>query len=235
MNNMEKHIENGYEVRDIVKNKLKYGDGYVLIDREDNKIYVDTKKGLTAQLVLVVNDDGSKHISYKWYNDGILSNKDNGYCYTPITIEDNRGKLKKIPYPTHNLVLMIEDMDGYDKLINYSNIPVGNHKNNRPWDNRAENLEWVALGDNSIHGKVLSSIHRYYSDIYTHIEHNCGDTEFIVLDQPISVKNIKEFLTCIGDQKYFKCKDTEHIGLDKVDRFIRWLIVNKDWKSAFAW
>jgi len=235
MNNMKRHVENGYEIKEIVRKKLKYGSGYVIIDRGDNKIYVDTKRGLTAQLILIVDDGGNKHISYRWYNKEGQSSKDNGYYYTPIIIEDNNGKLKMIPYSTHNLILMIEDEDRYDEIVNCDNIPIGNHKNNRPWDNRYENLEWVTIGENNKHSKIVGSIHKYYEGIYTHIENNCGNNEFVILDYPFSVNDITNFMSYADDYEYFRCKIKEHIGYEKITNFIKWLINNKDWEDCVGW
>ena len=75
---------NRNEVRDMVTNAQYLGDGaYVVTDRADNRIYVDTVRGLTGLLVPVRGADGTSKLDIKWYEDGTTSSKSNGYVYTP--------------------------------------------------------------------------------------------------------------------------------------------------------
>ena len=67
---------NRCEVRDMVANAQDLGNGaYVITDRADNKIYVDTVRGLTGLLVPVRDMVGNTTLEVKWYEDGSTSSK----------------------------------------------------------------------------------------------------------------------------------------------------------------
>ena len=222
---------NRCEVREIIEGAKRYADGIcVFKDRADNVIYADTQKGITAQIVKVINPEtGLEEFKYKWYEDGSTSSKSNGYVYTPIVVRDTKGKLSTTLYGTHSLVCMLADPDGYDAIDMDGKNPICNHKNNKSWDNRAENLEWTTQGGNIRHGKIVASLYHYFGESYVHIEHNNSDTDFMVLDQPLSVKDIERYTEEIDSKYGFKCGKSEYINEEVLNAFVDWLIDNNIW------
>lgn len=222
---------NRNEVRRMVEQAQDLGDGvYILTDRGGNRIYVDTVRGLTGLVVPVKDINGKINISIKWY--GTESSKNNGYVYTPIMAMDVNGKLSTIIYGTHSLIAMLADTAGYDALDSEGKTPICNHKNNKSWDNRAENLEWTTQGGNIRHGKIVTSLYHYFSESYVHIEHNNSETDFMVLDQPLSVKDIERYIDEIDSKYEFKCGNTEYINDKVLNAFVDWLIDNNIWKGS---
>jgi len=223
---------NRNEVREMVANAKRYADGIcIIVDRADNKIYVDTQKGLTAQLVLVVDEAGNKSIDYKWYEDGSTSSKSNGYVYTPIVVQDTKGKLSTTLYGTHSLVAMLAHTAEYDAIDAEDKTPICNHMRNKSWENTGKLVEWTTQGGNIRHGKIVASLYHYFGEGYVHIEHNNSDTDFMVLDQPLSVKDIERYVEEIDSKYEFKCGNDEYINDEVLNCFVDWLIDNGIWRG----
>lgn len=222
---------NRTEVRELVELASRYADGIcVITDRGGNKIYVDTVRGLTGLLVPVRDTAGNTKVDIKWYEDGTTSSKNNGYVYTPIVIKDIKGKISTILYGTHSLVCMLADTAGYDAIDSDDKTPICNHKNNKSWDNRACNLEWTTQGGNIRHGKIVASLYNYFGESYVHIEHNLSYTDFIVIDQQLSVKDIERYIKEIENKYEFKCGNGEYINNEVLNAFVDWLVDNNIWK-----
>ena len=223
---------NRCEVRDMVSEAQDLGSGiYVITDRNNNRIYVDTVKGLTGLIVIVNNMDGTTAMHVRWYEDGTTSSKSNGYVYTPLVVVDTKGKLSTTLYGTHSLVCMLADPDGYDAIDSNNKTPICNHKNNKSWDNRAENLEWTTQSGNTRHGKIVASLYNYFGESYIHIENNESSTDFMVLDQALSVKDIEKYVVEIGNPYEFKCSNTDYINDEVLNAFVDWLVDNGIWKG----
>ena len=224
---------NRCEVREMVAEAQDLGNGaYVITDRADNKIYVDTVRGLTGLLVPVRDIVGGTTVDIKWYEDGSTSSKSNGYVYTPIVVIDTKGKLSTTLYGTHSLVAMLAHTEEYDVIDAEGKTPICNHKNNKSWDNSSDNLEWTTQGGNIRHGKIVASMYHYFSESYVHIEHNESDTDFMVLDQPLSVKDIERYVEEINSKYEFKCGNGEYINEEVLSAFVDWLIDNNIWRGS---
>lgn len=224
---------NRCEVREIVREAQDLGNGaYVITDRADNRIYVDTVRGLTGLLVPVRDTVGNTKVDIKWYEDGTTSSKSNGYVYTPIVVRDTKGKLSTTLYGTHSLVCMLADTAGYDALDSEGKTPICNHMRNKSWENNAKLLEWTTQGGNIRHGKIVSSLYHYFGDSYVHIEHNLSSTDFMVLDQPLSVKDIERYVEEIDNKYEFKCGNSEYINDEVLNAFVDWLVDNNIWRGS---
>ena len=223
---------NRNEVRLICGTAVKYAEGiFVIKDRAGNLIYVDTYKGVSAGVKIIVDAAGNKLINCNWYEDGTTSIKANGYVYTPIVVNSIQGKEVTALYGTHSLVAMLSNMKEYDRIDNEGKTPIANHKNNKPWDNRASNLEWTTQGGNCRHGKIVASLNTHFYDTYSHIESNAGESEFIVLDQSLSVTDIERYTLEIDNSGEFKCEHSEYISEVVMNSFVDWLIETKRWKD----
>ena len=224
---------NRCEVREMVADAQDLGnDAYVITDRADNKIYVDTVRGLTGLIVPVRSMTGETNMDIRWYENGSTSSKNNGYVYTPIMVKDTKGKLSTTLYGTHSLVCMLADTEGYDIIDCDDKTPICNHKNNKSWDNRACNLEWTTQGGNIRHGKIVASLYSYFGESYVHIEHNESDTDFMILDQQLSVKDIERYIAEIDNKYEFKCGNSEYINDEVLNAFVDWLIDNNIWRGS---
>lgn len=214
---------NRFEVRKLCSKALRYADGIcVVTDRAGHKIFVDTKKGLTG-IIREFNFNNKMQTTIHWYEDGSTSCKDNGYVYTPIVINGLKGYQQTLRYATHSLVAMLAHTSDYDALSDKDITPIANHKNNKSWDNRAENLEWTSPKGNARHGKIVASLNRWFNGIYTHTDYNEGDTEFIVLNEALSVKDIERYCEEIENTTEFKCDNNEYINEEVIKCFIDWL------------
>lgn len=224
---------NRCEVREMVAEAQDLGNGaYVITDRADNKIYVDTVRGLTGLLVPVKDTAGNTTMDIKWYEDGTTSSKSNGYVYTPLVVNDTKGKLTTCLYGTHSLVAMLAHTAEYDAIDAEGKTPICNHKNNKSWGNSSDNLEWTTQGGNIRHGKIVASLYHYFGERYVHIEHNESDTDFMVLDQPLSVKDIERYVEEIDNKYEFKCSNSDYINEEVLSAFVDWLIDNNIWRGS---
>ena len=224
---------NRCEVREMVADAQDLGNGaYVITDRADNRIYVDIVRGLTGLIVPVRSMTGKTNMDIRWYENGSTSSKNNGYVYTPIMVKDTEGKISTTLYGTHSLVCMLADTDGYDVIDCDDKTPICNHKNNKSWDNRACNLEWTTQGGNIRHGKIVASLYNYFGESYVHIEHNESDTDFMILDQQLSVKDIERYVEEIDNKYEFKCGNSEYINDEVLNAFVNWLVDNNIWRGS---
>ena len=211
-------ITNLYEIRRLCESARKWKDGvYVIKDEAGRVIAVDIKNGITA---LIENKDG-KLVESK-YQSGESSSKKNGYVYTRIAIKRDEST-EIINYGTHSLVAMIAHKEEFDKMAEELTTPIANHKNNRKWDNRAENLEWISSKANRVHGKIVNSLHRNFRDVYTHIEYNLGGVPFVVLNKELSVKDIYAYLKEIRNPGEFECERYEYIDDMTLGDLLVWL------------
>lgn len=225
-------VRNNDEVRDIVNSKVEVEPNlYEITDRANNKIRVNTETGLVYR---------EKNGEFVLCNTVEESEKENGYLYVKLFINDKNGKTKDINYGQHSIVAMIAYTDKYD-MIAEDNTPIANHKNNCPWDNRAVNLEWTITKWNSLHGKVISSIHRkkfYVNNMtkrtWTTIQHNQSEKDFVTLteEQTLSVKELEAYENYIKTtNKKAKTlkglwgikKDHDYINEYDLVSFIKWL------------
>ena len=223
--------ENINEVRDIVNSKVEVESNlFEITDRANNKLRVDTKKGLVYR---------EKNNEFVLCNTVEESEKQNGYLYVKLSIHDRNSNTKDINYGQHSLVAMIAYTDSYD-MIAKDNTPVANHKNNCPWDNRAVNLEWTTQKWNTLHGKVINSLHRkqlYIKNMtkrtWTTIQHNQSKKDFVTLteEQSISVKELEAYEHYVRANskkktlKSFWGIKEEHDYINEYDlvTFIKWL------------
>ena len=67
---------------------------------------------------------------------------------------------------------------------------------------------------------------------HIHTEHNQSDTEFIVLNNKLSVKDIIKYLDEINNIYEFKTADREYIEPDVLNQFIDWLIDENKWAGC---
>ena len=127
--------ENLLEVRDIVNSKVEIATNiYQLTDKAGNKLDIDLNTGLIYRY-----KDGVKTLC----NTVDTSEKENGYLYCHVTIRLKSGKLKQKEYSQHGIIAMLAHTSDFDNLIAANSKVVPNHKNNIPWDNRPDNLEWT--------------------------------------------------------------------------------------------
>ena len=179
------------------------------------------------------------------YKDGIktlcntvdTSKKENGYLYAPVTIHTKSGRLKEKEYSQHGIIAMLAHTSDFDELSAVNSKIVPNHKNNIPWDNRPDNLEWTTDKWNGLHGKVVSSLykHSFYVNDMTHrvwtgIVNNQSDKDFHALIIPISVDDIQAYEEHIGKtlKSYWGLKDnTSYISQSNLVEFISWLDKNR--------
>ena len=223
--------DNINEVREIIETKVEISDEvYEITDRAGMKLEVNTKTGIMYRI-----ENGVKNLC----NTVETSEKENGYLYTKIHILVDNEIVEK-NYAQHSIVAMIAYTDKYDMLAG-DNTPVANHKNNCPWDNRADNLEWTTQKWNTLHGKVINSLHRkkfYISNMtkrtWTTIQHNQSKKDFVTLteEQSLSVKELEAYENYIkATNKKTKTlkglwgikEDHDYINEYDLVTFIKWL------------
>jgi len=220
---------NRNELRDVIETAYSYdveGPGiYIIKDKAENIIYVDTNLGKTASL----NYSPTGLKSLRWYEDGTTSKKTNGYVYTPIMIRGINNEIKLFMCGTHTLVGMLAHRDEYDLIDASGKTPIINHEDNCSWNNAADNLGWCTQGFNRIHERVLYSIHSYYPGVYTEIKNNLSSVDFVVYTKSIGIKTIKKYLEFVGDKDRFKTKNKALISKHIIDNLITWVDSNNMW------
>ena len=185
----------------MVKKLIEAGkyidDSHYQFRDDSNKIIViDVVNGLSGRL------ENGKVI----YNTpGYLRSKNNGYAYTCINIKKN-GKVAE-PYilGTHDVIALITQGDVYDSYIEDGEVPICNHKNNVPWDNRHTNLEWVSYSDNCWHRVVVDMLEKHFgSDIIEIVRNNNIEKKFRRLKIPISVMDLYDYYWHTEDMRIFE-------------------------------
>ena len=195
--------ENYEAVKNVIETtSKKWALGvYSFVDVKNNMIVVDTLKREVYRV------DG---LDMKPICQG--RNKKNGYLYIPI--ETNIGP---ILYGMHTVVAMLI----YGATAKYNIV---NHKDNRPWNNSPSNLEWTGSRLNNIHGNILRSLNHYFPGVYTHYESNDSGVNHIILNTPLSVNTIADFLEVIEDDRYLSVdKDADYIDKSNLIGFVEWL------------
>ena len=221
--------ENLLEVRDIINSRVEVGNNiYQVTDKAGNKLEADLNTGLIYRY-----KDNTRTLC----NTVDTSKKENGYLYVSITIQTKSGRLKEKEYSQHGIIAMLAHTSDFDNLIADNNKVVPNHKNNIPWDNRPDNLEWTTDKWNCLHGKVVSSLfkNKFYVNNMTHrvwtgIAHNQSDKDFHVLIIPLSVDDIQIYEDYVGKalKNYWNLKDKySTINEYKLVEFINWLDKNR--------
>lgn len=218
MNNKGRQNENNEAVRRLVNNKQELSNTeYLIIDDLQNLILVDVELGTTYTV------DSEYNITE--CNTGDKSKKQNGYVYTELYLNIN-NEIKKVNYGTHSLIAMCAYTEQYDSLVNNNIVPVVNHKNNTPWDNSKDNLEWTSQTLNRLHGRLVYSLAEqdkgYWLEImtgykWTEVKHNLSDIDYITLVHSISCKDIERYeqyiLSTNRDKKIKKITDFWKIKL----------------------
>lgn len=225
---------NRKEIQDICSRAGNYKtrNEFVIIDRAENGIYVDTKAGLTAAIRIVTDLDGNRKVVYDWYKNGDCSCKSNGYVYTKIVMQDTYDRCIPMMIGTHTIVCMLAYKKEYLELSSNGAALIANHMNNCSWDNRAENLEWATQGENIRHGKIVGSLRHWFRESYTHTEYNESEKAFTVLDNRLSVRDIERYLVEINNKYEFKCANDEYINEDVMSAFVDWLIEKGIWQGS---
>lgn len=225
-------VHNMTAVRRLVEQAKYLGkSSYIITDDGGNLIYVDIDAGVTGSIIEVVGMDGTTKHDVRWYEDGATSSKRNGYVYTPLTIRNRCGELTTIFYGTHSIVCMLAKKADFDFMINCGINPVCNHRNNKSWDNRKDNLEWISQRNNIRHGKIIASLYHYFGRQYVNVEHNMSRTRFMVLKQPLCACDIENYLSYVGNKFEFKCASNEYIDPDVVEAFVYWLCSQHIWDA----
>lgn len=207
-------------LRDVVKTKVKVDeDNYIITDKAGWKFNVNIKTGIIHRKV---NDED-------WIvcNNGMKSKKENGYVYVDINFDIN-GEVVEKTYGQHTIVAMVAHEEQFDelfyKLFKGKHMVIANHKDNCPWNNTSDNLEWTTNKWNNLHGVVIHSINvnknSLQSDLCTERKFNKNDEHaHIALSngQALSVKEIEAY------EEFIKANNTKVKSLRKY-----WGIVGKD-------
>lgn len=169
-------------ISDKVDNELRYfgsdsSKKYPYIMDESGRalvVNIDTGNVFTCDVI----DD--EPVNIKMYMTSSKSTKRDGYLVSVYFDKNNVYYLRH-----HVLNAMIAHKDKYDELVDsgYEN-PVVCHKDNCPFHNSPDNLEWGTQWQNIFHGKFVNSLHRYFEGVYTHLERN-KKYSFIVLNERI--------------------------------------------------
>lgn len=193
-------ISNFFALAKMIKEtKYEWADGIFTIGSLGSRLSIDTINNIAS----IEKDDD-------WVQIAMGTKKSNGYLYAPLNFKDGWTLMG-----IHTIVCML--VNGIPE--NYSIV---NHKDNCPWNNAPANLEWVDLGGNNLHGRVVKSINKHFPDVYTHLEKR-GNGVHIILDTPLSVQDIEKYLAFKPDG-YFSIKRYEdYISKDKIADFIKWL------------
>ena len=221
--------ENLAEIREIINSKVEIENNiYQITDKAGNKLEVDLNTGLIYRY-----KDNTRTLC----NTVDTSKKENGYLYAPVTIQTKSGRLKEKEYSQHGIIAMLAHTSSFDELTAVNKKVVPNHKNNIPWDNRPENLEWTTDKWNGLHGKIVSSLHKnsFYVNMRTHrvwtgIVNNQSDKDFHALIIPISVDDIQAYENHKDTtlKSYWGLKDeTSYISQSDIVEFISWLDKNR--------
>lgn len=196
---------------------------YQITDKAGNKLDIDINTGLIYRY-----KDNERVLC----NTVDTSEKRNGYLYCPIVINTKKGQKLKT-YSQHGIIAMLAYTDEFDSLLDKTSKIVPNHKDNCPWNNKPENLEWTTDRLNGLHGKLVNSMwcSRHYINSMTHrdwteIKHNQSTNDYVTLKLPISVKELEEYELHIGKKlkSYWGLQDEyDRVPDYKILEFIKWL------------
>lgn len=205
------------EVREIIETAVEIKDKlYSIVDRAQQVLEVDLNTGLIYR-----------------YKNGIrvlcntvdTSEKENGYLYCKIHIQDDKDNIIEKQYAQHSIVAMLAHTEEYDRLFAlYGKQLVANHKDNCPWNNHPDNLEWTITGLNTLHGKIVAGLYKHHSYInsmthraWTTIKHNQSDVDFVTLLIPISVDDVAAYEKYIeSTTRYKTLRGFWHLGSDNL-------------------
>lgn len=232
-NTGNKAYENAGAVRELINSAIRLNGGaYIIEDAEPNLIYVNVIEGKVGQ-VTGVTDGGAILVDYGI--EGEDSEKKNGYLYQKIVVSDGEGS-RAIKYGKHSLIAMLAYTNDFDYIYyEAGKIPIPNHENNMPWDNRAVNLSYSSNSGNVRHGKIVNALEYHYPGKYTYIANNMSDTDFVVTKQLLRIKHIAMYSFYMennhGIKNVFKCGNNEIISRGVIDGFVNWLISRGHWKE----
>lgn len=193
-------------------------DDIIIRDDIDNTLIVNTLEGIVWRGKK--NKEG-KIIKYRAFVNGSQNYKCDGYTVAVYNyIED--GKVKPYRIRQHILIELLANLDDYIKLYDSENLPVVNHIDNCPWNNKAENLEWTTVQWNNRHGRLVHSLDHYFPNLLTEIKENNSKRKFLTLKRPISVEMLKIF--DLNNPGCLNIKKTEqYYNLDTVREFIEFI------------
>lgn len=188
-------IKNLKAMREVVKTKVKVDENnYIITDKAGWKFNVNIKTGIIHRKIA----DGDWVVC----NHGMKSKKENGYVYVDINFEID-GEIKTIAYGQHSVVAMVAHEEQFDELfyglLKGKHSVLANHKDNCPWNNTSDNLEWTTNKWNNLHGKVIHSINvnkSIQSDLCTERKFNKNDKHAHIAlanGQSLSVKEIQAY------------------------------------------
>ena len=234
----------------------------ILVDLAGNLIYIDIEKGLVGRCCYIDEATNKKHHVYYISDENLImfdratvieivnaldvdfgisgedSSKNNGYLYIDMVVEgEEEGTTKRIRYGKHNLVAMVAYMDEFDYYVEkYGTIPIPNHENNCPWDNRAGNLYYCTHAANIRHGNIIVSMWNYWEYEFVDLMMNRGTKVFLVSKQPVRISDMLEFEKIVEDSLgktgIFNTGPNGLIDHNILIEFIGWLMITGRWKMV---
>ena len=177
MNKM-RDLENKIAISNWLQSSHGMTAGCPLYQDDIDDYIVDMKAGMIGKVNPCTQD-------IKWY--GEKEGKRNGYKYIPIMLEGH-----KIEIGIHTIIGMLAYPGYFEAGLERNVILCVNHKDNIPWHNTPDNLEWTDRVSNAVHGKFITSI--VNSGIDGWIEHNKKDKDFHTIGC-LSVAWVKHFLS----------------------------------------
>lgn len=199
--------------------------GGVQLIAVNDRFCVDTQSGdiYTYKRVGDIYHLSSHHI----YSNSrpFVSQGNKRYNYTRIQLVDReQGDREQFMLGDHILINLACNSDALASFVDkHGELPVTNHKNCLTWDNRPENLEWVQMIDNSIHGFVAGLLIDYGK---RHLDSDGNPTTFDIV--PLVDNSGKSFVSYklkymvqISDIKYFQTKHDFKFSKSTPDSLIK--------------
>lgn len=225
MNKRGKKELNNEAVFDLLSHAEETSDGSYIFTDLAGKIFVVNNDGS----MYTIQDDVVSHC-----NNGIYSQKENGYLYVQLTIKID-GQLQTIEYAQHSIVCaLFKSLSG---LLDSE----CNHMDNCPFNNTPDNLEWTTHALNVLHGRLIRCAKDAHNsehslawlgyDLYKKQSNNKYD--FDCLKVKISCQDIKAYEKYVlannigvkSLKQYWGLTDkTSLLSLYEYDQFIKWLI-----------
>lgn len=186
--------------------------------------------------IFIVNTDGSM---YKIIDDivtpcntGAVSSKKNGYVYADLTVSID-GEKQTIEYAQHSIVCAL--FNGLSEILDKE----CNHRDNCPFNNHPDNLEWTTHALNVLHGRIVrcaADVHyNEHSLVWTgydlYVQRSNAKYTFDCLKIGISCQDIRAYENYIRSnnrrvkslKQYWGLTDkTSILSLYKYDEFIKW-------------